>query len=625
MKFVSVVACFFTICFCFLFGKANAQNTIGILPNPILKIETHQTTESLLLEDINDTSIIDIQLYNPINKEKYPNLFLSNLGQQYKSLFFNDYRNIGYDPGYHQFDKYFIQESAVRYFRTKTPFTELSYDFGQKFEQLFQGTHSQNVKKQDNISFNYRRINSDGEFAQHKTSGNFVALNNWYSSKNGRYDLFATFILNNFKNQENGGWAIDDVFKDPAYKKDRSIIPINLENGLNKSSQKNLHFKQYFNPFKKTGLDSLSPFDYKAPKLFTHSFTWQNQKMEYSDTDNDSTFYANYFYDTINTFDETKFFKISNAFSFLAQNDTNSSFIYHYEAVLQYDFIKYSQYNFENNVHQIFLKGNFSTNYGQQKNKIETDIAVSLTPKYFGDFEINTNYSILQTTSNPVGFALKIQHSSPTQKENFYTSNHFQWNNDFRKVFTNTIVANWQQKKWDLELEIKNSIVKNFIYYADNQQPKQLNKTLIAAQIYARKDFDWKLFHLSIKAIAQLNNQKSAVQMPYFWQKTTLFYQGGFIKGKLKAQLGFDLTYNTNYKANSYNPATMNFYNQENEILTFYPVMDVFFNIQIKRARVFFLSQHLTSGLGKGGYYVAPNYAMPDRSIKAGVVWQFFD
>jgi phage tail tube protein FII len=106
--------------------------------------------------------------------------------------------------------------------------------------------------------------------------------------------------------------------------------------------------------------------------------------------------------------------------------------------------------------------------------------------------------------------------------------------------------------------------------------PQQLDKLLIATQLYARKDFDWKLFHLSIKAIGQISNQKESVRLPSFWQKTTLYYQGGFIKGRLKAQMGFDLVYNTNYKANNYNPALMEFYVQNQEKIAFYPVLDVF-------------------------------------------------
>jgi hypothetical protein len=614
---------FFSVCgiaFCI-----KAQNTIGILPNPVMIIETHQTTENMHLEDINDTSIINIHLYNPINEEKYPNIFLSNLGQAYKSLVFNDFRQIGYQPGFRQLDKYFIQSSEIKYFRTKTPFTELSYAFGQKLEQIFEGTHSQNIKKQNNIAFNYKRINSDGEFAQHKTSGNFVALNDWFSSKNGKYDLFAAFVLNNFKNQENGGWAIQDVFKDPAYKKDRAIIPVNLEDALNKCSQKNIHLKQYFNPFKNSGLDTLSPFDYKAPKLFTHSFTWQNQKMEYTDTEFDSTFYENYHYNLTFAQDNTKFNKISNAFSFLANSDSSSSFSFNYDAQIQYDFIQYQQYEFNNTVHQLILSGNFLSNFNTQKNKLQASAAISLTPNYMGDFEVLLNYGLFQKSDRPLNIVIKLQNASPTQKESFYTSNHFKWDLQLKKVFTNTVEANYLFKKWDFEIEFKNHLVKNYIFYGENQLPQQLDKLLVATQLYARKDFDWKLFHLSIKAIGQISNQKESVRLPSFWQKTTLYYQGGFIKGRLKAQMGFDLVYNTNYKANNYNPALMEFYVQNQEKIAFYPVLDVFFNIQIKRARVFFLSQHLTSGLGKGGYYVAPNYAMPDRSIKAGVVWQFFD
>lgn len=625
MKFIFQLKYLLSLFFVFKFFCVQAQGSIGILPNPTITIETHQTTENLNLIDINDTSIINIHLYNPIMQDKYPNLFLSNMGQAYKSLVFNDKRQIGYDPGFHQLDRYLIDLGEIKYFRTKTPFTELSYAFGQNLEQIFEGTHSQNIKKQNNTSFNYKRINSDGAFAQQKTAGNFVALNNWYSSKNGKYDLFAAFVLNNLKNQENGGLAIENVFKDPAYKKDRSIIPVNLDDALNKLSQKNIHFKQYFNPFRNSGLDTLSPFDYKAPKLLTHSFTWQNQKMEYTDTEFDSTFYEHYDYDSTFTNDRTNFFKISNAISFVAHSDTNISFSYQYETQIQYDFFNYRQYEFENKVQQLILSGNFLAYFNGEKSNLHAKASISLTPKYFGDFEIIGKYGLFQHSNKPLVISIKIQNASPTQKESFYTSNHIQWDIGHKKVFTNTFEANYLFKKWDLEVELKNNLVKNYIFYGENQLPQQLDKLLIAMQLYIRKDFNWKLFHLSIKAIGQINNQRESVRLPVFWQKTTLFYQGGFIKGRLKAQMGFDLNYNTNYKANSYNPATMEFYVQNQKSILFYPVLDVFFNIQIKSARIFFLSQHITSGLGKGGYYVAPNYAMPDRSIKAGVIWQFFD
>ncbi|MCB0503034.1 MAG: hypothetical protein KDD32_10130, partial [Bacteroidetes bacterium] len=94
----------------------------------------------------------------------------------------------------------------------------------------------------------------------------------------------------------------------------------------------------------------------------------------------------------------------------------------------------------------------------------------------------------------------------------------------------------------------------------------------------------------------------------------------------LTAHLGFDITYYTKYLADAYNPAITSFHRQQSEVLKFYPVMDAYFEIFIKRARIFFLMQHVNQGMFKQkGYYVAPDYGAQDRAIKVGVSWQFYD
>jgi hypothetical protein len=57
---------------------------------------------------------------------------------------------------------------------------------------------------------------------------------------------------------------------------------------------------------------------------------------------------------------------------------------------------------------------------------------------------------------DPLNIVIKLQNASPTQKESFYTSNHFKWDLQLKKVFTNTIEANYLFKKWDFEIEFKN-------------------------------------------------------------------------------------------------------------------------------------------------------------------------
>ena len=105
-----------------------------------------------------------------------------------------------------------------------------------------------------------------------------------------------------------------------------------------------------------------------------------------------------------------------------------------------------------------------------------------------------------------------------------------------------------------------------------------------------------------------------------------MYYKGGFISGKLNAQLGFDITYNMNFTGNAYNPALAVFYHQDKEQLKFYPVLDLFFDIHVKRTNIFLRVQHVNQGMFKQkGIYTAPDYGYMDRKFVAGITWQFYD
>jgi outer membrane receptor protein involved in Fe transport len=64
---------------------------------------------------------------------------------------------------------------------------------------------------------------------------------------------------------------------------------------------------------------------------------------------------------------------------------------------------------------------------------------------------------------------------------------------------------------------------------------------------------------------------------------------------------------------------------QPSEKLKYYPILDIFFNLQVKRTRLFFMMQHVNAGLIWDGYYATDAYPMPGRIFRGGVSWQFYD
>lgn len=89
--------------------------------------------------------------------------------------------------------------------------------------------------------------------------------------------------------------------------------------------------------------------------------------------------------------------------------------------------------------------------------------------------------------------------------------------------------------------------------------------------------------------------------------------------------MGFDVFFNTAYKAPNFMPATGQFYLQNQTRVGNYPYIDFFVNAQIKKARIFFKIEHVTSGLLGQTYLQYPNYPMNDRAFKIGVNWRFFN
>ena len=88
--------------------------------------------------------------------------------------------------------------------------------------------------------------------------------------------------------------------------------------------------------------------------------------------------------------------------------------------------------------------------------------------------------------------------------------------------------------------------------------------------------------------------------------------------------MGLDVSFFTSYYANAYMPALGLYYLQNEKKIGNYPFIDFFFNMKIKRARIFFKTEHVNSGF-MGAYYLAPHIPAPDRCIKLGINWAFYD
>lgn len=616
-----------------LLGMRSYAQTVITLPNPVLRYETKYATSDMNLKKI-DTLLEDFHRYQPIHNWEVPYIS-SNLGNVPRPLLFDPILQIGFQHGYQSVQKYFLSIDSVRFYNTKTPFTSAQYVFGAKEESYVEFTHSQNIKPYLNFAVDYKRPVSEGFYNHQKSGIHNFSFSQWYKAPSNRYNWLSAYVFNQAKIEENGGVKVDDIFTNPAYAQDLSTAAVNLTTAENKYNQHNVFFTQtfYFGPAQIT-TDTTQKKSIQPKYGLTHHFEVSSNKIRYKDDeDSSSTFYNTFYISNDTTRDFTKSNTITNEIYFhnysVSPNDSLSknSFKYSWSGGLRYLINKYQQNTWSDTRHGLQLFGTLKNNdFSSSKFDYKIDARVDLAPKYSGDFLTSVQLKFQPNTVFYIAPFASINMQSPSMKmERLYT-NHVQWRNDFKKQFTVHTGAKLGVPKWHLNTGLDYYMIKNYWYYGENASPEQYSKSIQVFKIFAEKNFYLKNFVFKNAAYYQLVSNKDIIHQPQFYLKHQWYYRGSYIKKKpLHAQLGLDLTYFGNHYADAYDPAIMSYYLQNTQKIKFYPLVDVFFNLQVKRTRVFVVVQNITDGLFAKGYYTHPNSPAAPRAFRLGVSWQFYD
>jgi len=607
--------------------------TVITEPNPVLRYETMYTLQDMRLQSI-DTSLENFHRYQPHMQWGTPYL-TSNMGNTPRPLQFVLPTSIGYKTGYSSLDNYFLSSDSVHFYNTKTPFTSAEYDFGIGDESYVKLTHAQNIKPYLNMAIDYKRPASKGFYNRQKSGIHNFAFSQWYQAPSDKYNWMSAYVFNQVKIEENGGVTIDDIFTNPAYSQDKSDAPVTLYDANNKLNDNQVFFLQTFN-FGPVTVEKDSVNKEKiSPKYgLSHRFEFNSRKIWYQDNeDSTKTFYNNYYLYNDSTRDFTKSQTIKNELFF--QNHTSSAedssthgFKYAWKGGIRYSANKYLQNIFSVWRHSLQLFGSIKNN-PLHTNKWSYDVraTVELAPKYSGDFHTSAYLKFQPSDVFQISPSLHVNLSSPSMKMERLTTNHFSWNNHFKKQFSihaNTLIG---VPKWKAQLGVDYYLVENYLYYDEDNQASQFNHPLQIIRVSAEKNFFLKNFVFKNLLGYQFVSHNDIINQPKIYFKGQWYYRGSYIKKKpLHAQLGIDFTYFSHHFADAYQPALMEYYLQNEQQLNFYPLIDVFFNLQVKRTRIFLVLQHITQGLFKEkGYYTHPNSPATPRALRLGVSWQFYD
>ena len=439
--------------------------------------------------------------------------------------------------------------------------------------------------------------------------------------------LTASAIWNDFRYQENGGLLNDSFFETKSSTADHIGMPFKMIYASQELKDQSYNLRQYFyfgtrDERKIHDSDSVATVFYYPRFYLSHALNVYNMRYSYMD--------AHIYFDSVSTHEAYRFQDISNQVSFGQveyhnPNKAKAPFSILLNGYGKHDFILARNPGKDTSFQNGLIGGGISINTFFH---LRGDVAYDVFGYNAGDYSLAAKIEIpykIAGYKNTIGFAARNQLSRPAYLEQNLISNHFEWNNNFIKTRYYEAEAFLFSDSFHYRISARYDLISSMVYYGFDGTPVQAQNDFHYIMLKAEKNFNIGRFHLDNSLIYQHAIQGTFVRFPDFSFRGSYFYElPHLLKSPMVAQIGVDFRYNTSYEAYAYMPGISQFYLQNNVSIGNYPFFDVWVSGRIKRFRIFFKSEHVTSGLFGYKYYATPGYPFYPRTIiRLGLRWMF--
>ncbi len=565
-----------------------------------------------------ETPVGGFQNYHPRNN-------IGNVGLPINSLIYKpSFGSIGFNYAQNNYEQYFFNKHNLKFYSTRSPYTDILYVMGSKKEQVFNGVFSYNVKPNWNVSAYFTRIRSEGFYLRQNTNQSYVALSSNYISNKNRYALLVSAFYNAAKNTENGGIKYDTAFFEGGLI-DKKILQINLTQAKREMTGRAVHVNQFVN-FGKRENDTSSKI-IPSWQLQLNS-NYEDNDWRYNDGNPNSGFYSNIYMDSIVTNDKIVNSKIENSISINRVNNQNHSGFIDWLGIsfcATHQLLNIRQNTFDSTFNNVIIGGKLYSLYNTK------GFSFNLNSKYvvsgFNKSDYNFSGLIKKEFSTVFSVSLNgsIDNRTPDFIYSYYNSNNFKWNNLLQKTTRENIGLNLESNKYNFYASLDYSIYNNVPYFDNYAIAKQYIGSINVINAQLKKNFKAYNWHLDNYLQYNYVPDSTVIRLPQFVLNHSLYYENDLFKKAMRMQIGFSIFYTSFYYANAYMPATSQFYIQDNKKYGNYPFVDFFINAKIKMVNVFLKIDHLNSGLSGNTYMQTPNFPTNDRAFKIGLSWRFFD
>jgi len=596
-----------------------------------------------------DTSLKGLQNFSPLVQPRRPRVNTGNLGLAARPLLFEPNKTIGFSAGFHALDDYTIGQDDVRFYKARTQFTSLAYINAGEKEQLFKVIYTQNIKKNWNFGATYDRIGANGAYTHQRGDHLNATVFTWYESPGKRYNLWVDGVFNTLKAQENGSTVKQNIFDNTEQLVNRLAESVRLYTAKQFWRRNSVLIRQSYFVGRIDSTGKNSSQNILPTNKISYTFLYDKQfyvfKKNEQETDIVRVLPEKGAYDDVFTNDSTqvKHFQNEVIYSFFLRQkgNTTTKNELKIDAGIRHDIYRFGQYNIQADNRYFYADSSNFQNTSllgvlgyRFSNRIDLNVNIQqiFQGRNIGDFlyEAKSNL-VLGRKAGQMLMNAYIQNKSPEEIYQHYIGNHYQW--DKRSAFDRTKIVhlsfNYAQPLLQLDAGVSYYLVNNYLYFTEGAVaksivPVQESNAINIMQLHIGKRFDMGSFHLDAYAVYQKTDSRALLRTPEFYTFNSLYKEQTFFK-VLKTQIGLDVRYNSAYTALSYSPAASQFYNGDPVVFGHKPIADFWIKASLRRANLLLKYDYVNQGLLSKGYYTVNDYPMPDRLLKLGVVWNFYD
>ena len=550
---------------------------------------------------------------------------------------------------------YLLTPQDIRYYNTTTPYSNISYRKGfttyrEDNDLRFHFTGNLNSRLNLGVSLDYK--NAVGLYDSQSAKRFNGAL--WASYNGDHYSCQGSIMYNTLSNFENGG------IKDADYYVTSSLntydYPINMTamSGLKSYSaffnhrysiciekERKVESKQakadrLANNEKEITLDSVA-IDYIPVTTFLHTFEINRGTKRYLERNSQASFYDSTYYNTIAT-DSANMLRISNTLAVTFEEAFNKWLRFGATVYASHEAERFGNLVLLNDttryidtarwINNIVVGGRLYKNQGRWVH-YNFGGNVCLAGYKLGEFNVDGKLNGIIPAGKD---SLKIEASAylKNQQPDFlmqhYYSNHFRWNNDFKKTYRFRVGGEISYfNRWvDVAAKAGFENITRLIYVGYDFLPTQHDGNVQVVEVQAKVNVHTKRFGWENDVVWQ-HSSSEYLSLPDIALYTNIYYRDVWAK-VLNVQIGVDLRYNTAYYAPLLNPATGQFAIQNKAKIGNYPIMSVYANFKLKKVRFYALFTHFNQYFWPTqNYYAMVDYPKNTPVFSAGVSWNFFD